>query len=534
MIVFFRRHRRSVVGTFIVGLCAILMLPFGAEYFGAKSVKHYIAKIDGEEVPYRLYIDELRRTESLYRAQFGEQYDVISKMINIPQRVLDDIIDRTVLSNFYKKASLTASFSQIESYTQTLPVFKNGVDRQTFESFLKSTGLSESQFGQKVKEQVIEDMFGDVVKLASLYSSSELNQRLIRANAKVKLGYTQVDSSDNQFSKSELINEISDDEVNEYYKLNKSRFFSSRKIRPVILRFPSSAFLNQVIIHDEDINEAYIRNYPTKELSINEVRSKLEKEVRDSIAPEYAKVSAESVLSSLLPLSSKERVMFVEKYRNENNSVELFNDNELISEDSDTFLIPQPLKSQVFEMKQDGIRLFFDSETPFLVFITETLESELMDLEVVKPQIIEAIKVAKQNDKSKLLAVELISEAKNLVSISEIENFLTKKGLKINYSVESMLSELKLPFLSNPLDASKIVSEIISNKIKSEPYVSIDGKVYILFLKSYTFAEDTLNKNKSDSIKSEQELVKGRAFNTILNKLKSESLIEVNHEMLVN
>ena len=97
-----------------------------------------------------------------------------------------------------------------------------------------------------------------------------------------------------------------------------------------------------------------------------------------------------------------------------------------------------------------------------------------------------------------------------------------------------MLSELKLPFLSNPLDASKIVSEIISNKIKSEPYVSIDGKVYILFLKSYTFAEDTLNKNKSESIKSEQELVKGRAFNTILNKLKSESLIEVNHEMLVN
>lgn len=532
MIAFFRKQKKNIAGGFIV-LCISLMMiiPSGLEYFGGSSMKRYIAKVGDTEIPYNDYYNEIRRTEAMYRSQFGEQYEMFAKMLNIKDRVLDDMIDRTLLSHLYASNGLTTSFSQVEQYALTLPMFEKGVDRQTFESFLRSTGLKEYEFEQKVREQVLEDMLGSVFELAAVTSPVETEKRLKQANAKITVSYAKV-----VLPAEEAKVIVSEDEVGNYYNDNKGAFFSERMIEPVVVRFPLSAYKDKVVVHEEDVQDLFKRNYSDSDRSIEEVRQDLEKELRESIAPEYAKAAAEEFISKLIQASETDRASSIESLTKENALIEVVSASEPLSLSSQSNLISPTVQSDVFQMKKSGVRLFMDKTTPIVVFIKNATEPQQKNLEQVRDDISLALKKEKINNRTKEYASQILKD--KIMNHIPSERYTAFKSVVNDYKFdlqtteEASYSKVSIPLVSNPQDTPKITASLIEDKTLKEPFISSDAQVYLMALSSYVESDNVQPSELSEFIKSEKQFSRARAFMTVLNKLKSSTTVDVVHEYL--
>jgi hypothetical protein len=531
MITFFRKHRKGVVGAFIVGLCAVLMLPFGFEYFGGPSIKTYVAKVGSVEIPFRTFSNEVRRTEALYRSQFGEQYEAIAKVLNIKERVLDDTVDRTILSQFYSSSGFSVSFSQVEKYASGLPIFEGGADRATFESFLKNTGMSESEFEQKIKEQLMEDSLGSLFELSAVVSEEELKKRYSLAKTKIGISYVKVTPSD-ELKKSLSVPE---ERILAYYKDNKTKFYSDALYYPLISRFPSSSFFSKVMIHEEDIQDLHKRKFHGTDTSLEDVRADLEKELKESIAPEYAKVAAEEFISKLVQGSDKERMDRIREITSIDSSIDLLEPQEPVSIRAEVSYLSPNLQREVLQMKEGGVRLFFDGTTPVVIFVKDIKEPMQLPFEEVRVDIEGSIKDELMHEKSKEIAHDIIHDLKESDSVNFFSNFTDRvkmAGLTIEDVAPETIQKISIPFISNPLDTQIMVSSLLEKKIIHEPYLSLDGNYYILSLRSFQSSEEPTEEELQAFLQEEKSSSKGRGFQTLLTKLKMGTDITVNHEFL--
>jgi hypothetical protein len=531
MITFFRKHRKGVVGAFIVGLCAVLMLPFGFEYFGGPSVKTYVAKVGSEEIPVRSYINEVRRTEALYRSQFGEQYEALAGILNIRERVLDDIIDRTLLSQLYSKTGIAVSFSQVEKYAMGLPIFEGGADRATFESFLKNTGMSESEFEQKIKEQLMEDSVGSLLEMSAVVSTDELQKRYSLVKTRIGVSYSKVTPS------AELIETLSvpEERMQAYYEENKTGFYSDALYYPLLPRFPPSSFFSKVMIHEEDVVDLYRRKFHGTDTSLEEVRADLEKELKESIAPEYAKVAAEEFISKLIQGSDRERMDRIREITSRDSSIELLEPEDPVSMRTEVSYLSRDLQSEILQMKRGGVRLFFDGSTPVVVFMKDITDPSQRPFHEVKGDIERILKDELINAKSKEIASGIIDDLKESDSDNFFSTFTARvkmAGLKVEDIAPETIQKISIPFISNPQDTQTFVSTLIEKQIIDEPYLSLDGNYYILSLRSVETPQEPAEEELRTFFQEEKSFSKGRGFQTLLTKLKMGTDITVNHEFL--
>lgn len=256
MISFFRSNRRGLVGFILVGLCALPMLPFGADYINQASSPSYIARISGQgistrEISAKTYFSELQRVDSMIRAQFGEQYDMFAGMINIKQRVLDDLLDRELLDILADSLGLAVGTRHVEQYASTLPIFSAGVSRRNFEDFLKSQGMSEAEFEGKVRDQIMEEQVNSLFDVASVLPEEEYKKRYSLTKANIEISYAEVKPD------AASISQPTSEEVRSYYDANIKQFYTSPATYPLVVRFPVSSFSDRVSVHDEEVVDAY-------------------------------------------------------------------------------------------------------------------------------------------------------------------------------------------------------------------------------------------------------------------------------------
>ncbi len=254
MIGFFRKNRRGVVGTFIIGMCSLLMLPFGMDYFGNQGGgQTAVASVGDEEITAIQYDQALYQYRTVLKRQFKENYEKIAAMINVKQKVLDDLIDERLLNSVIADAGLEVGRTYVKSFIQKLPVFADGFSVDKFRSFIKSQGLTERELEGRVKDAVVREQFENILGIAATVSPKELERRYRLSNQEVVLAYTKVES----IGKNPV---VSDAEIKEFYDKNKDTFLTEREYSLAIARVPVANFRESVRIHDEDIQDAYKKN----------------------------------------------------------------------------------------------------------------------------------------------------------------------------------------------------------------------------------------------------------------------------------
>lgn len=509
MLEFFRNNRRGVVGLFVVGMCVFLMLPFGLDYFQRKPGADIVVTVGDKKITEREYYTEVERVKSIFKRQFGAQYEQFEKMINVKQKVLDEMVDKTLLEVFFSKFGFVTSSSQIEAFARSLPAFSGGVDRIKFQSFLKSQGITESEFEKTVKEKLAEDQLSSLLGSAALYGKEEREARFKRKEAKLGLFYSKVTPQENNIK-------IEASKVEEYYQANKSRYMTDRKVLPLVVRFSPERYVASVKVEEEEIAELYKssqakfsipRKVKYETLSFLTSKSALAEMIEgskpDEAKDEKVKVLAEELKKNLDLTPEKFKELGQEKgaiYKIEKDLASVSD----LSVDIKNVI--QGLKvnevSSVFKVGEEVSLIRIVEEVPSSVRPYEEVKEELKR-EIISSLTPEYAKVASENF---LRSVEDKAFQEREATVRKLSE---EQSLILEESSEgvSNISDIDLPSLKQIIDASKGYAAIVPSK---------NGSSYV-----FIYVKDIIEPKEKDyqSVKPDIEM-----------QLKAEAMLKQSKE----
>jgi len=252
-------------------LLALLMVPFaivGIESYFVGGKAAPAATINDEDIDQNELDRSVDQQRQRILASMGENPD--ASRIDLPvlrQEVLKSLIDRAVLSQQAKKAGFLIDDATIARLIQETPAFQeNGVFSQSrYEQMLRNIGEDMVNFPAKAKKEIAVSQLASGITQTSFVSAKELDALSALDNQKRDVHVVMVTAAPYLTSV-----QVSDDEVNKYYKANTAKYTSDEKVSVDYLVLGAELFTDKVLLTDADVDARYAEK--VKALESNEQR----------------------------------------------------------------------------------------------------------------------------------------------------------------------------------------------------------------------------------------------------------------------
>ncbi|TQC99730.1 hypothetical protein FK216_00320 [Moraxellaceae bacterium AER2_44_116] len=268
---FMQAFRDLVRGWLGKALLALLMVPFaivGIESYFVGGKAAPAATINDEEIDQNELDRSVDQQRQRILASMGENPD--ASRIDLPvlrQEVLKSLIDRAVLSQQAKKAGFLIDDATIARLIQETPAFQeNGVFSQSrYEQMLRNIGEDVINFPAKAKKEIAVSQLASGITQTSFVSAKELDALSALDNQKRDIHVAMVAAAPYLASV-----QVSDDEINKYYKANTAKYTSDEKVSVDYLVLGAELFTDKVLLTDADVDARYAEKL--KALESNEQR----------------------------------------------------------------------------------------------------------------------------------------------------------------------------------------------------------------------------------------------------------------------
>lgn len=252
-------------------LLALLMVPFaivGIESYFVGGKAAPAATINDDEISQNELDRSVDQQRQRILASMGENPD--ASRIDLPvlrQEVLKSLIDRAVLSQQAKKAGFLIDDATIARLIQETPAFQeNGVFSQSrYEQMLRNIGEDVINFPAKAKKEIAVSQLASGITQTSFVSAKELDALSALDNQKRDIHVAMVTAAPYLASV-----QVSDDEINKYYKANTAKYTSDEKVSVDYLVLGAELFTDKVLLTDADVDARYAEKL--KALESNEQR----------------------------------------------------------------------------------------------------------------------------------------------------------------------------------------------------------------------------------------------------------------------
>lgn len=254
--------RDNLKGTFAFIIIAIIIVPlalFGVDsLFSGSDASNTAAEVNGESI----FEPELRRAVYMQReqmkARFGENLpeEFVSDE-RLRQPVLNNLIDRSVLSQAAVSQGMAVSSSKLDQLILTTPQFQvdGRFDSEQFVALLRNMNYTPTTYKVVLEQDVISNQQQLGVSASAFVLPNELASRVALSQQVRKFSYVTLPLADKE---KELV--ISADEVSSYYADNKSQFIQSEQVAIEYIDLTPDALVGKVEISDEDIQQQYEAN----------------------------------------------------------------------------------------------------------------------------------------------------------------------------------------------------------------------------------------------------------------------------------
>lgn len=226
----------AVVAAFIFGFVFIDMGMGGGGFGGAQDDMAFAARVNGETITFNDYQRALKNVESMYQQQFGQQFTPeMSQMMNLPNQVINMLVDQRLLTQEAHRLSLEASPEEVRRKLLSIPTFtENGkfIGMELYNRYItgplgySSAAEFEEDLGREIALQKIESALQHSVMLSPKAIDAEY--RRTNENAKVRYVLLPV-------AEAEALT-VSPAEVEAYYKAHQAEFThgEQRKVRYIL------------------------------------------------------------------------------------------------------------------------------------------------------------------------------------------------------------------------------------------------------------------------------------------------------------
>lgn len=246
------RNKKSIMGTFVVVIVALTMLPFGVDMLATPKRTAAIS-VNEVDVSHEDFYRERRNLENRYRQIFGENYERFAGMVNYNQQVVDGLISNALLEGLASDIGLVASRDELQEILLQSGMFQGGFNPETYRYFLKQSGLSAQQFESKLRAEALREQLRGIMQASTYVSKAEVNAMLERQE-------TTFSAMAVEFDPLALVKEVAEpkpEDLKEYYETHSTDYEEPAQVAYSFVELRPSDFVAAVEVLPEDIEVYY-------------------------------------------------------------------------------------------------------------------------------------------------------------------------------------------------------------------------------------------------------------------------------------
>ncbi len=290
-----REKAQGWIAWAIVILISIPFALFGIQEYLSVSSNPVVAEVDGTEITTRQLEERVRDFRENLRRQLGEAFD--SEMFSdkvLKPRVLQAMIDETVLRQAAEDWNMRVSDRQVAAYIQSLPGLQNQgkFDMGLYEATVRSRGLTKAGFEALVRQEMIRSQQEQGIRASVLLTRARLAESVRLGDQKREVALLRIPAAGflDQI-------EVSEEDARQYYEAHRQAYQVPERVRLAYIRLDAKDLADQVEVDEEKLKDYF-------ESHRNEFSAPQERRVRHILIPvegddAAARAQAEKILAEL-------------------------------------------------------------------------------------------------------------------------------------------------------------------------------------------------------------------------------------------
>ena len=395
-----RKNLKSLAPTLWFVIIAFIISIFavwgGAGRLGEGGGTDTLATVGKEKISVSVYYQTLRQRLETMRQEFRELDSQFIQQLNIPQQILNQLIQQTLMMQLSKEMGIEATDDEIRNKIMSYPAFqKDGqfIGFAQYQKILDWNRIPLSEFEKSLRQETIMEKVVDVLTAGVAVTDEELWENYQDTNDTARMEYVIL-----ELDKVEWDDEPASDDLVEYFEKNRDTY-----------NIPEKREADYYFVKTEDLKEKV-------ELTDSEIENYYEDNTARFKEPEQIKASR-----IYLPFEDQEKDIV----RNEANDLldqikggqdfgelaRLYSKDEKSPESGDWGLyewksLSQQEQDEINRLSQDEVSDILEIEEGLVILkVTEKIPEATQPLEAVKERITNILK----DEKARQMAEEEIS-----------------------------------------------------------------------------------------------------------------------------
>lgn len=291
-----RKHAGSWIIKLLLGAIALAFaLSWGVTSYYSRG--NVAVKVNNEPISMNQLQEELTRLTEQYRQQFGAQFEKAAQLLNIKERALSQVVDRTLMFQAAQNMGIRVGDAEVKVRVALIPAFSRGgqFDFKQYQRVLSNNKLTPEAYESMLRASMIQERLITLISGTAQVTPLELEEALAQSLSQVQ-GVYLLFKPEAYLAKASA----SADEVAAYYQEHKASYVQPERISFTYLVFPLEAYRSQVQVGEDEVAEAYERErsryYVPEAVKARHILI----EVKPGASPaeeEAAKAKAEDVLA---------------------------------------------------------------------------------------------------------------------------------------------------------------------------------------------------------------------------------------------
>jgi len=244
-----------VIAAFIVAIFAVWGV---GGNLGESRNANMIAVVGKEKIYSDIYMQNLMQRLETLKSNFKELDKNFIQQLNIPQQVLEQIIQQTILLQTAHKIGIEASDEEIREKITSYPVFqKDGkfIGFEQYQKILEWNRIKVSKFEENLRKEIEIEKTVNALTSGITLSQEELWKNYKNTNESAKLEYIPLETD-----KINLKEELSPSKIQEFFEKNSDKYKIPEKREAQLVFFITEDLKNEIELDDLEIEKYYKDN----------------------------------------------------------------------------------------------------------------------------------------------------------------------------------------------------------------------------------------------------------------------------------
>ncbi len=257
-----RKNVKSLAPTLWIVIAAFIIAIFavwgGAGRLGEAKASNTIAKVGKKSISADLYYQNLRQRLEALKKQFKELNRNLIQQLNVPQQVLEQIIQQSLLFQMAHDMGIDATAEEIREKIVGYPVFqKDGkfVGFEEYKKILDWNRIPVSEFEESLRKEIILEKLIKVLTAGVAVTEEEIWENYKKTTESAKLEFVAAEAE-----KMELKKEPPSEEIKAYFEENKEKFKIPEKREGVMVFLKTEPIKDEIELQDSEIEKYYKDN----------------------------------------------------------------------------------------------------------------------------------------------------------------------------------------------------------------------------------------------------------------------------------